>query len=208
MTYNWNQQLSEWFSKSGKTITQINQETGIPKSTLGDYIHGKSKHLDRISPDRLKILHNLTGLTCFEYTSPKIEMSEPEKLTKGDMGGISEIAKRGKDAIDRIVEKTTSELSGIQKLEEGLLKAQQYEPTTQQRADAIMELLDVLSEEIDYFRTAPEEEVKVLSQRLQEEPESFGYVSQILNILYSGKKLDSWMLLSQPPSKIKKITKK
>ena len=71
-----------------------------------------------------------------------------------------------------------------------------------------MELLDVLGEEVDYFRTASAEEKMVLIERLQSEPESFSYATQMLNVIYSGKKIDSWMLMAQPPSRIKRLTKK
>jgi hypothetical protein len=47
------------------------------------------------------------------------------------------------------------------------LKAQQYTP--QQRTDAVMELLEILAEEVDYFRTAPLDEKKILADRLQKE---------------------------------------
>jgi hypothetical protein len=203
-------------------MTQIEEQTGIPRSTFGDYVRGRISDLDRIAPGRLKVLYDLTGLDCFKYEVPKIEMLEPgrkpeyasrsrekaEEYVKADAKELSEIARQGKARIDKVVEKIAEQLRGGQRLGAGLLKYQQYKPSVHQRTEAIMELLDVLGEEVDYFRTAPENEKKVLVDRLQSEPESFGYVTQMLNIIYSGKKIDSWMLMAQPPSKIKKLTKR
>jgi|TARA_B100001971_G_scaffold144685_1_gene133844 hypothetical protein len=226
-TKTWNQQLAEWykiFRNGGKCMNDIKKITNIPRSTFGDYIHGRSKNINNMSQDRRKALYELTKLECFEYEGPKIQMLKPkdkipgkyppipiknlekEQGEYGDMK-ILNIAKQGKKNIDQIVNQITSQLTGREKLETGLLKSQQYKPNAQQRTDAIMELLDVLSEEVDYFRTASDDEKNVLIKKLQKEPESFGYVTQMLNIIYSGKKIDSWMLMAQPPSKIKKIKK-
>ncbi|MAH03786.1 hypothetical protein CMI39_03305 [Candidatus Pacearchaeota archaeon] len=210
----WNDQLSRWyddFKKSGKRMKDI---TKIPNSTFGDYIHGRSKDIDKISIERRKALYELTKLECFKYEEPKIEMNKPKDqsigkyLSKNNLEGIPDIARQGKKNIDEIINQITSQLKGREKLEAGLLKSQQYKPNVLQRTDAIIELLDVLSEEVDYFRTASDDEKNVLIKRLQKEPESFGYVTQMLNIIYSGKKIDSWMLMIQPPSKIKRLTKK
>lgn len=225
----WNQQLSEWYKDSGKSISQIVAECGIPQKSISEYINGTRTNLDRISLERKDVLYKLTGLECFKVKSPQIEMSEPKEvdeklptnqygklkefeqvLTQPDLGSIlgktfSEIIQPVKEGLNKIIEQATSDLTGEQKLKTGLLKAQLYRPTTEQRTNAIMELLDILSEEIDYFRTAPDKEKQVLVERLQKEPESFGYITQMLNIIYGGKKLDSWMLMAQPPSKLKKI---
>ncbi len=215
----WNQQLEEWHKNSGKSIKEINEKFGIPSSTFRDYICGRIKNLGKIIPARLAILYELTGLECFKYESPKIQISQPKETPEKLLSkfsndtdsrltfekSISNIEKEGKKEIDKIVEQTTSKLKGMQKLEAGLLKTQRYNPTVYQRADAVMELLDVLSEEIDYFRTAPLKEKEILVKKLQKDPESYGYISQMLNIIYSGKKLDSWMLMAQSPSKIKRL---
>lgn len=216
----WNQELVGWFEKSGKSFKNIKDESGIPRSSFSDYIHSRVTDLGRISSERLGVLYSLTGLECFKYETPRIEVSEPRERVPKEYGGAQEgssrvgqgrhivdMAKQKKGDIERTVDQAASQLTGRERLEAGMLKAQRYSPEVGERADAIMELLDVLGEEIDYFRTAPENEKKVLIERLQEEPESFGYVSQMLNIIYGGKKMDSWMLMVQPPSKIKRLTK-
>jgi hypothetical protein len=231
---NWNEQLHEWYKNSGKSPKEILNETGIPKSTFRDYVSGRTSDLNKIAPERLKTLYDLTGLVCFKKETPNIPMPEAEKVEKSYLNEkkvlnefsealqesqyqsdqafykllgdtVKDMMSTGKEGLDKILDDFSSKLSGGEKFQAGLLKSQRYQPSPTDRADAIMELLDVLSEEVDYFRTAPEKEKKILVERLQKDPESFGYASQMLSIIYSGKKLDSWMLMAQPPSKIKKI---
>ncbi|MBU0760299.1 MAG: helix-turn-helix domain-containing protein [Nanoarchaeota archaeon] len=206
----WNERLRRLQINSGKSIGQLARETGIPRSTLGDYVHGKITDLNRISPERLDALYELTNDECFKYERTKIEMPERTPQSPEDfetMTGkiLSNIMNEGKSGIDNLMEQFTEQMTGGQKLEAGLLKAQRYRPTPEQRAGAIMELLDVLSEEVDYFRTAPKVEKDVLVKRLQENPESFGYATQMLGIIYSGKSLDTWMLMAQPPSRLRNL---
>ena len=160
----WNQQLAEWYHNSGKTISQISAEAGITRGTFSNYINSYIRHLSRVSPEKRRILYKLTGLECFKDEYQKIEMSKPKKYQEPSPIEQSELkiltsevlehAKKGKESIDSVVEQTTSHLPGREKLELGLLKAQRYAPTAQQRTNAIMELMDILAEEIDYFRTA------------------------------------------------------
>lgn len=188
----WNEELKEWYDSNSMSYSKIKEISGIPRSTFRDYIGGRITNLEKISPERKKALYNLTGLECFGDEKDEYET-------------LSRIIEEGKRGLEKLAEELALKLTGSQKLKSGLLKIQIYQPSAQQRVDAIMELLDVLSEEVDYFRSASEEEKKILVERLQKEPESFGYVSQILNIIYSGKNINSWMLMTQPPSKLKRI---
>jgi len=214
----WNSELANWHRKSGKTISAIAREGGIPKTSFSEYLSGKVKDLGKLSEERKDALYKLTGLECFKTSYPAINLNKingtevpqnngkgysPKNDTYSPGESMGEIVNSSKKGIENIVEKATSGLSGIQKLRAGLLKSQQY--GANERADAIMELLDILSEEVDYFRTAKENEKDILNSKLKENPESFGYVSQMLNIIYQGKKLDSWMLMAQPPSRMKRL---
>lgn len=206
----WNEQLAAWFSAIGKSIGEISRESGIPRTSFKDYVRGRVKDLDRLSYQRIGLLYRLTGLKCFEHIGARIPIPEPTSEVPETRGYIREIEATGrtlKQRVDQLVEQAITEcdLTGRERLEAGLLKARRYSPSPEQRVDAILELLDVLSEEVDYFRTAPDSEVDVLVGRLKKEPESFGYVTQMLNVIYSGKGRDNWMLLMQPPSKTKKI---
>jgi len=215
----WNKELEKWFTDSGQTILQLSEKSGIPRGTLGDYIKGRIINLDKILPERRKSLYELTGLEVFYHEGVQIAFPKTSQEPTFRSAGDDEISRRtgarleayarqAKKGIDDLLGEATSNFPGLQKLNAGLLKSQRYSPTAQQRAEGIMELLDVLAEEIDYFRTSTSEEKKALVDRLQRDPESFGYISQMLNVIYSGKGLDNWMLLSQPPSKIKRATKK
>ncbi len=209
----WNEQLADWCKNSGKNISELAREAGINPDTFKEYVSGRRvKNIGGINPEKRDALYKLTGLEFFKYQGARIEISSPKpyqevnKQEEASLGSvISELARKGKESIDKIVEQTSSELRGNQKLEQGLLKAQQQKPTAEKRTEAIIELLDVLAEEVDYFRTAPAYEKKLLTERLQKEPESFGYITQMLNIIYNGKQIDSWMLMAQPPSKIKRL---
>jgi hypothetical protein len=223
----WNEQLRTWLRDSGKSKAQLHRESGIPSSTLSDYTSGKVVNLEMVSPERRRILYEATKLECFKYQGPRINMPrsggpkeeghETEVGVREPSGEeylvimgkvIADIVRNGREGIDRLVEEASSELTGNQKLNSGILKAQRYDPTLIERTDAIMELFDVLSEEVSYFRTATDKERKVLIDRIQKEPESFGYVQQMFNIFYSGKQIDSWMTMAEPPSKIKKILRR
>lgn len=246
-TKNWNEQLAEWYRSSGMKLSQIKARAGIPDSTLYDLIHGRTRDLKKVSPERRKALYELTGLECFKDegivqggTAGVIEIGEPRKVGEieiikdvgkagaGSTGtetkeraytarppvveaeaesrvGVADVVKKGIEGIERIVSEATAGLSGSEKLRAGLLKFQLYRKTAGERADVIMELLNVLSEEVDYFRTASREERRVLVERLKRDPDSFGYVTQMLNVLYKGEKIDSWMLMAQPPSKIGRV---
>ena len=227
----WNEQLKIWYKASGKSVIALAKDIGIPRSTFEEYIYGRMKNISRIKPDRLGKLYDYTKLECFKYEgsqSPRIPVPGEEDYGREDknpgknVGGrpkgsknkpketrienISDLIRTGRIGIDRIVENIAVQLSAYETVRQGMLKSQRYKPSTEERADAIMETLDILAEEVDYFRTAPDDEKKILVDRLQADPQSFGYASQMLNIIYGGKKLDSWMLMAQPPSKIKRIS--
>lgn len=211
----WNQQLKDWIKDSGKSQTQLSFELGIPRSTLRGYINGICT-LKLIKPENLMKLYEVTGLECFKYSTPTISMEAPKDIsaddskkdTESDFGKeLSTQIRKGKEGIEKAINDILSNIPGGKKLELGLLKAQLYNPSVAQRVDAIMQLLEVLSEEIDYFRSASSEEKKILVERLQSDPQNYSYVHQMLNVIYQGKQLDAWMLLAQPPSKIKKILK-
>lgn len=215
---NWNAELAKWCQGSGKSLGAISRESGIPRTSFSEYVKGTVKDLGKLSKERKDALYKLTSLECFKAGYPALNLNQavgaeapqvdgknysPKINAPADGESIKEIVKTCRKGIENIVGMATSDLSGIQKLKSGLLKSQQY--GANERADAIMELLDVLSEEIDYFRTAKIEEKEILTSKLKNDPESFGYVSQMLNIIYQGKKLDSWMLMAQPPSKMRRL---
>lgn len=221
----WNEQLKEWVEGSGKSITQISQNIGIPRSTLGDYMNGKTKEIN--NDLRRQQLYNLTNLECFkESYTPNISKAQPKsvkiltrpprrrqpqesglesKTHKQDV--LSELKQVQSEILDIITDKYAGKATGLQKLKSHLLKAQKYQPTIEQRVEGIMELFDVLAEEVSYFRIADERERQQLVEKLKKEPGSFSYVNQIVNILYHGKSIDDWLLLNEPPHRIKKILK-
>ena len=74
---NWNQQFAKWFNDGGKSLKETSKKIGIPRSTLGDYIHGRITDLGKMTPERRNALYSLTKLECFKQGQPRIEMSEP-----------------------------------------------------------------------------------------------------------------------------------
>jgi hypothetical protein len=208
----WNEQLKEWYIKQGtmRERGKIAKKYGLTADEVGRYTRGDASKLDKISATTRVKLYRMTGLDFFREGLPDYLFKDEEKPKQerkqayhdSDLSQIARIAKQG---IDKIVEQTTSQLSGGQKLELGLLKSQSYKPSAEQRADAVIQLLDILAEEIDYYRAASENERQVLVDRLQKDPESFGYITQMLNVIYQGKQIDSWMMMVQPPSKTKRI---
>ncbi|VVB77857.1 Uncharacterised protein [uncultured archaeon] len=199
---NWNEELRDWYKKGERSMEQISRETGIPRPTLRDYIAGAITDLDRVSGERRMQLYNLTGLEFF-----KVEEGYEKKpnLVPGRKKKRSKIVIENKNTRKKESIIIQNNLTGIQKLEAGLLKCQEYKPSYEKRADAVMELLDVLAEEIDYYRSASSNERSVLVDRLKKDPESFSYVTQILNVIYQGKQMDAWMMMIEAPSKIKRI---
>lgn len=197
----WSQQLAEFVSKSGKTASQVAREMGFKDSTFRDYVSGRQSKLESISPERRKILYLKTRLECFKTEDSTSPATQEPNLDSA----VSELFKLGRDGVERIVTQLVSQLNTDKTSKLALLKAKLYHPSAEQRTSMIMELLDVLCEEVDYFRTSPAEETKVLVDRLQKEPASFGYVTQMLNVIYGGKAIDSWMRQAQPPSKLKKM---
>ena len=86
----WNQQLSEWYHHSGKTLKQIQDEYGINQDTLGDYVRGKIKNIDRISPERRLILYNLTGLDCFKGSKANDERSSQKIIRESSVSSLDD----------------------------------------------------------------------------------------------------------------------
>jgi hypothetical protein len=192
----WNSEFNSWYKGLGspKVRGRIVKEAGLSTENIFRYANGSVQNLDRISEETRIKLYKLSGLEFFKVEG--IEVKEfSSYAVRTDYNQESD---KNTESIDH------SNLTGIQKLEAGLLKFQEYKPSAQKRADAVMELIDVLAEEVDYYRTSNNEERNALVERLKESPESFGYVTQILNILYQGKQLDSWMLMAEAPSKAKR----
>ncbi len=76
---NWNKELEAWVGASGKTPAQISDDSKIPRGTLGDYISGRITNLDKISPERLKVLYELTGLEVFYRERVQIKFPDTPK---------------------------------------------------------------------------------------------------------------------------------
>lgn len=207
----WNQKFTKWVNDSGSSVREIAITTSISRGSIHDYTTGRVTEMDRVSRRNRKILYDLTGIPEFKYDGidkpeeekPIIEL-KPNYERQDNYERLSETIKGLKEGIDRLVAERLECLPGNQRFLEGLLQSQIQKPTVKQRAGAIMEIIDVLAEEVDYFRTASDDERKELVASLKREPESYGYVTQLLNVIYSGKQLDNWMLLAQPPARIKK----
>ncbi len=112
--------------------------------------------------------------------------------------------------IDGIIESMTKGI-GIgpaDMLDAGMVMAQVYRPTPERRIKAISQLMTLLTEEIDYFRTH-ESEAKVLTEEFKRDSlfgENLRYITQMYNIIAGGKGMDTWMKLAQPPSIIRKAS--
>jgi len=214
-TPNWNAQLKQWCESQGKRLSDIAKEIGMPRQSLHNYAEGVSTEIDRISGERRMQLYAATGIEAFKveggYTPKPTLIPGNRKGKKRTQRIVDTSRAHGRiEDTSRTYEKVDPSvvrdgLTGIQKLEAGLLQFQQYRPSPEKRAEAVLELIDVLAEEVDYYRSASAEERRVLVERLKQNPESFGYATQILNVLYQGKQIDSWMMMAQPPSKIRRI---
>jgi hypothetical protein len=212
----WNDQLAEWVRASGKSITDLGREFGLPRTTLKNYVGGEVSKLDKVSYENRRKLYEMTKLECFKCEAPACSKSGLESATEkyhgSEIGGpsaeeIRKFAQFGKMRIESLVDNLKEALGfdGYTRLKAGILKAQTYSPDARERADAIVELIEVLGNEVDYFRTANQDERQILNKKLRENSDSLGYATQMLNIIYNGKGMDSWMLLSQPPAKVRQI---
>src|SRR3989344_8801490 len=199
----WNQKLNEWFSKSGKKVSDI-EKIGLHSGTFYDYRTGRIKDLSKVSWRNKKILYELTGLECFNIENhPENQRNEDwRRAVMGEsLTGLEEAVRDLRRAA-RIIEATLEEKGHL------VIKARVYSPTPEERADGVMQLIDILAEEVDYYRTATAEERQALVSGLQADPSSFGYVTQMLNAIYNGKSIDSWMMMAQAPSKVRKAVEK
>ena len=204
----WNQQLRDWYVNQGTAYQRSGKirDIGIPRKTMNNYINGKTKNLSNISSERKQILYSLTGLEIFNTEKPQSQLDSEHVFDYSENAEFSEAISELQNGLTQLVQSTVEKLGlpNNERLRQGLTKSQQYQASAEQRADGVMELLDMVAAEVDYFRTASEDETKILVDKLKADPDSFGYATQMINILYEGKQINNWMLIAQPPTKLRR----
>jgi hypothetical protein len=218
----WNQQLAEALKKKGLTPSQALKTPELrntfKRSTLDDMIYNRTKNLHLVAPKRILALYKLTNLGIFREAYIQVTKQDPKSAAGFELEertkplkygeGLSQLTSEVdeiKKKVDGLVERLTDQLPGQLKLKHGLLKVQRYSPSAEQRADALMEVLDLGAEIVDYFRTASGSERQILVKKLKRNPESYGYLTKMLNVLYKDEGVESWMRTMQPPHRVKKV---
>tara|TARA_Y100000310_G_scaffold311388_1_gene357603 strand:+ start:1087 stop:1716 length:630 start_codon:yes stop_codon:yes gene_type:complete len=204
----WHEELKEYLEGTGKTVSELAKESGIPYSSMTRLYRGSITDIGRVHKKRRRELYDFTGLEVLKSYLDDSDVSERSTGKGLDAEQIARDAREGKEAIDGVVERVTAGLSGGEKLKAGLLRVQRYTPDAKQRARGVAELLDVLAEEVHYYTHATSEERKALMAELKGDAgESYRYAAQLLNIVFDGG-MESWMALTQPPARIRKIVGK
>jgi hypothetical protein len=180
-------------------------------------VSGEVNKLEKVSYESRRKLYEMTKMECFRceasvsdsaktYSPPEGFIREESDIISGQLRKVAESYKRAINEVSNDLCQIFG-LEGLLKLKAGLMKTQRYHPDARERSDAIIELIETLGNEVDYFRTAREDERQILNKKLRENSDSLGYATQMLNVIYSGKGIDSWMLMSQPPARVRKMMK-
>lgn len=198
----WNEQLKEWYQNSGKSQSQIYDEIHIPRGTFSNYISGSIKDLSRVSPERKRLLYQLTGLECFKDEIPTTELIKPsEDVRKSSDDLVSVLL-----YIDNNLACIKNEL--IQRLpyyESSVLLRSKYIPTSQERMQIVETAIDTLVEQMNYYKMAPPKEREELVKYLRDlgEVERWGYVVNLLSgINKPGDMPDTFARVLEAPKKI------
>ncbi len=226
----WNQKLEEWFKSSGLKIADV-ERAGLSSGTFYDYRTGRITDLSRVSEGNRRKLYSLTHLDCFKVEGYEggddlAKEAIDSAVVGADDAFVEHITgskrRTRSESGNKSLESSTDNLSSaihdlrraarvleqaVEASGERIVKVRVYEPTSDERADSVMQLIDLLAESIDHYRTATSDERQVLVDKLKADPSSFGYVTQMINAFYKGENIDSWMMMAQPPSKIRRAMK-
>ncbi|MFH1307535.1 MAG: helix-turn-helix transcriptional regulator [archaeon] len=162
-TTDWNDQLIKWYDsqKDYATIKELAEATGIPRSTLSDYLNKKATNLKRVADKRKDLLYRITGLDVFRTGAPLEEDSKPYS----EVGGYEQLMEKFSAAV--------SELSQIEKILSQNYPERVKQITAKQRASDIVELFKDAAGLILSFNTASNNEIQILMDKLKENREVY-----------------------------------
>jgi len=204
----WNQRLREWYKQSGMTLAQIQEKTSIPQSTFRDYLKGRTIDLRKVSQERRQALCQLTGYEFF--------IADETELTKYCIVPTdkkNELLKESDSDLTKILVDIEKNLYGIKlSLAQQLsspevlhLIRSQYSQNSHERMRTVETAIDILVEQVDYFRTTSQSERVKLVKYLKElgEIERWGYVVNIVDNLTKTDGIpDTFLRSMNPPKKI------
>ena len=173
----------------------------VNKSTLHNFLAGRIKYPQGKICGRL---YTFTGLECFKTNEVEVVPAEktPQEQVSGPQGLVSTILNIERDlgSIKIALAQQSSSYEAAQLL-------QKYVPTPQERTQLVEIAIDVLVDQMDYFKTSPQEEREALVRHLRElgEVERWGYVVNLLQgINKAGNTPDTFARMLEVPKKTKR----
>ena len=193
--------LTFWLRNKGISLSDFSKNCGIAMDTLNKYLDRKS-----IRPDaKIRIIKKLK-----EYAS-----KETGDIMTGAWGdSIASIVEEAEIPTDEsdLIRKFADVSSNIEALRNELTKActndkgvkllrERYAPSVDVRIKTIDTALQVIGEELDYFRQAPSEERAALVEGT--DPDLFGYIVNVLGGMHQKQSWETVLRLYPPPNRIR-----
>lgn len=173
---NWVEEFNQWLKSKNETLTEFSRQSKIPKSSLTDYLYGRSKMPD----NRREKFYMLTGLEVFKA------QVEPIKRDK-------EIPEINEDILSIAIRDLESQVEYLKQV----VKLRDKKPAREERRQNIRDakksfynLIDAL----DYFKHCPDEERQQLTRAI--DGRDVGYLTSFLDAIYKPDVFRTWVNFS------------
>jgi len=203
----WNKQFKAWFDMQTKYLTKsaLARDLGLGKSTVKDYLSGSIQNLDKVSKDAKFKLYQITELDCFKFEGidaykPKEELVKEKQPTRKEetYSGIKELL----DKMGGV----SNNLAGIRQDFAKRFPDKVKEYDTAQASERVIEGLEQVAMYLEPFRIGTKEQRDELIKRLKERgSETYAYIDQMIKIFESGRDMEAFIKLAQPPHILRRI---
>ncbi len=123
-------------------------------------------------------------------------VEKKEEISVHDVNTTFRLFAQARDTLNALSKNIAKSLQWTQAID---VLRQQYNPTLEQRISTVKLAIDIINEELDYFREAPQEEREKLGKGI--DTESFGYMINVLGSINKGQNFETFFRTFSPPSR-------
>ncbi len=194
-------QLMKYIVENYKgSIDQFARDKGFDRGTIRYFISGEHS---KMKPRIQQKVYEVTRLECFnnseltKISKPQIKEETMKEETTSDLTERLSRISEGLESLKLEFAQNISKYEASQLLRE-------REPTLEERMKTVETVIDILVEQINYYKTAPQEERESLVRHLRDldEIDRWGYVVNIMHGLAKpGNTPDTFARSLEPPPK-------
>ncbi|MBI2449186.1 hypothetical protein HYV49_02730 [Candidatus Pacearchaeota archaeon] len=208
--------IANWRKENKITIAEVAEKMGDQYDSIKDLLRGRKKIF---SEERRIKLYEVTHLPILKESIEPLERTykksnEQKVLTTKNLPEVKDVAiYRTLDSIVAILNNIENDFRNIkitltQQFQNNASQfLNNYRPSHKERMQIVETAIDILVEQVDYYKTAPQQERKELVKYLDDlgEVERWGYVVNIIDKIHQpGNTPDTFCRTFNSPKKFNK----